>query len=63
MSTFQVLRAGYVMKSSSDQLEAQQEYEALVKRHPHRPIQLVKVDVIQATPAQQAFNQINRNIR
>jgi hypothetical protein len=63
MSIFQVLRAGNLMKSSSDLLEAQKEYEAQVKRHPHGPIQLVIVDVLQATPAQQAFNQKSRNIR
>lgn len=57
MSIFRVLRAGYLMKSSSDPLVAQKEYEDLVKRHPHSPIQLVKVDVIKATPAQQGFNQ------
>lgn len=57
MSIFRVLLAANLMKSSSDPLEAEKEYEALVKRHPHSPIQLVKVDVLKATPAQQGFNQ------
>lgn len=57
MSLYRVLRSAHLMKESCELHEAEKEYEALTLRHPHQPIQLVKLDVLKATPAQQEFNQ------
>lgn len=56
MTTYQVHRSGHLMKSTQVQSEAEKEFEALEKRHPQSCICLTKVDVLQSTPALQAFN-------
>lgn len=57
MSYFEVKRGSNLMKQTPDHSEALKAFRELNRRHPNQAICLIKVDVLQSNPAQQAFNQ------